>query len=80
MFFVAFPVHPLGNINVFLEDCLVSTRSSLSSAGAAPEAAPESRKVTRLNFLLCSFRAQCAATLLGGLPVTIADMAFSMLV
>jgi hypothetical protein len=29
---------------------------------------------------LCSFCAQCAATLLGGLPFPIADMALSMLV
>ena len=80
IFFVAFPVRPSGNINVFLEDCLVSIRSGLSSAGAAPEVAPESRKANRLSFLLCSFCAQCAATLLGGLPVPIADMALSMLV
>ena len=80
IFFVAFPVRPLGNINVFLEDCPVSIRSGSSSAGAAPEVAPESRKANPLNFLLCSFRVQCAATLLGGLSVTIADMAFSMLV
>ncbi len=78
--FVAFPVCPSGNINVFLEGCPVSIRSGSSSAGAAPEVAPESRKANRLNFLLCSFCAQCAATLLGGLTVTIAYMAFSLLV
>jgi len=80
IFFVALHVLLSGNINVFLEDCPVSMRSGSSSAGAAPEVAPESRKANRLNFLLCSFRAQCAATLLGGFTVTIADMAFSLLV
>ena len=76
IFFVAFHVRPWGNINVFP----VSIRSGLSSAGAAPEDTPESRKVNCLNFLLSSFHVQCAATLLGGLSVMIADMAFSMLV
>ncbi len=80
IFFVAFPVCSSGNTNVFLDGCPVSTRSGLFSAGAAPEVAPKSRKANRLNFLLCNFRVQCAATLLGGLPVVIADMALSMLV
>jgi hypothetical protein len=75
-----FPVRPSGNINVFLDGCPVSTRSDSSSAGAAPEVAPESRKANRLNFLLCNFCVQCTPTLLGGLPVMIADMALSMLV
>jgi hypothetical protein len=58
----------------------VWTRSGSSSAGAAPEVAPKSRKANHLNFLLCNFCAQCAATILGVFPVVIADMAFSMLV
>ena len=37
IFFVASPVRPSGNINVFLEDFPVSIRSGSSSAGAAPE-------------------------------------------
>jgi hypothetical protein len=37
-------------------------------------------KANRLDFLLCNFHAQCAATLLGGFPVVIAEMALSMLV
>ena len=80
IFFVAFPVRPSGNINVFLDGCPVSSRSGSSSAGAAPEVAPESRKANRLDFLVCSFRAQCAATLLGGFLVMIVDMALSLLV
>ena len=80
IFFVAFPVRPSGNINVFLDGCPVSSRSGSSSAGAAPEVAPESRKANRLDFLVCSFRAQCAATLLGGFSVVIVDMALSLLV
>ena len=80
IFFVTFPVRLSGNMNVFLDCCSVSTRSGSSSAGAAPEVAPKSRKVNRLNFLLCSFCAQCAATLLGGLPFPTADKALSMLV
>ena len=76
IFFVAFPVRPSGNINVFLDGCPVSSRSGSSSAGAAPEVAPESRKANRLDFLVCSFRAQCAATLLGGFSVVIVDMIF----
>ena len=80
IFFVAFPVRPSGNINVFLDGCPVSTRSSSTSAGAAPEVAPESRKANRLDFLVCSFRAQCAATLLGEFLVVIVDMALSLLV
>ena len=80
IFFVAFPVRPSGNINVFLDGCPVSSMSGLSSAGAAPEVAPESRKANRLDFLLCNFCAQCTATLLGGFLVMIADMALSLLV
>ena len=55
IFIVAFPVRPSGNINVFLDGCQVSSRSGSSSAGAAPEVAPKSRKVNCLNFLLCNF-------------------------
>jgi hypothetical protein len=80
IFFVAFPVRPSGNIIFFLDGCPVLTRSGMSSSGAAPDVAPESRKANRLSFLLCNFRAQCAATSLMGLPVPIADMALSMLV
>ena len=79
IFFVAFPVRPSGNIKVFLDGCHVSARSGSSSAGAAPEVAPESRNANRLNCLLCSFFPQCVATLLGGLPFPIADRALSML-
>jgi hypothetical protein len=79
-FFVAFPVRPSGNMHVFLDGCPVSTRSGPSSAGAAPEVAPKSRKANLFNFLLCNFHAQCAATLFGGFPVVIADMSLSMLV
>ncbi len=80
IFFVAFPVRPSGNINVFWDGCPVSSRSGASSSGAAPEVAPESRKANLLDFLFCSFCAQCAAILLGEFPVTVADMAFLMLV
>jgi hypothetical protein len=78
--FVAFPVCPSGNMNVFRDGCPVSSRSSGSSSGAAPEVAPESKKANLLDFLFCRFCAQCAAILLGGFPVTISDMAFLMLV
>ena len=80
IFFVAFPVRPSGNIKVFLDGCPVLARSGSFYAGAAPEVAPKSRKVNLLSFLLCGFRAQCAATLLSGLPFPISDKALSMLV
>ncbi len=80
IFFVAFPVHPSGNMKVFWDGCPVSSRSSASSSGAAPEVAPESRKVNLLDFLFCSFYAQCTTTLLDGIPLAIADMAIPTLV
>ncbi len=58
----------------------MSSRSGASSSGAAPEVAPESRKAILLDFLFASFRAQCAATLLDGIPLAIANMAISTLV
>ena len=64
----------------FLDGCPVLARSGSSSAGAAPEVAPKSRKANCLNFLLWSFFAQWAPTLLGGLPFPIPDKALSMLV
>jgi hypothetical protein len=44
------------------------------------EVALESRKANLLDFLFCSFHAQCAATLLDGIPLAIANMAIPMLV
>jgi hypothetical protein len=80
IFFVAFPVRPSGNITAFVDGCPVSSRSGLSSSGAAPKDAPESRKANLLDFLLCNFCAQFAATLLVGPEFAIADRALSALV
>ncbi len=76
--FVAFPVRPSGNIQVFSDECPVSSSSSLTSSGAAPEVAPESRKATCLSLLMLNFLAQCDSCLLGGIPLPIADRAVSM--
>ena len=67
-------------MNIFWDGCPVSSRFGASSSGAAPEVALESRKANLLDFLFCSFCAQCAATLLGGIPLAIAYMAISTLV
>jgi hypothetical protein len=67
-------------MKVFWDGCPVLSRSGASSYGAAPEVAPESRKANLLDFLFGSFCAQCAATLLDGIPLAIADMAISTLV
>ncbi len=80
IFFVTFPVHPSGNIIVFMDGCLVSSKSGWSSSGAAPKVAPESKKANLLDFLLCNFCTQCTATLLVGPPFAIADRALSALV
>ncbi len=80
IFFVAFPVHPSGNMKVFWDGCPVSSRSGASSSGAAPEVAPESRNANLYDFLLCNFCTQCVATLLDGIPFTITNMAISTLV
>jgi hypothetical protein len=80
VFFVAFPVRPSGNMKVFWDGCPVSSRSGESSSGDAPEVALESRKANLVDFLFCSFCAQCAATLLDGIPLAIADMAIPTLV
>ena len=80
IFFVAFPVRPSRNMNVFWDGCPVLSRPGASSSGAAPEVAPESRKVNLLDFLFCSFYAQCTTTLLDGIPLAIADMAIPTLV
>jgi hypothetical protein len=80
IFFVAFTVRPSGNMNVFWDDCLVPSGSGAFSSGAAQEVALESRKANLLDFLFCSFRAQCATTLFDGTPLAIANMAISMLV
>ena len=77
--FVAFPVLPSGNIKVFLDGCPVSSRSGLTSSGAAPEVAPESRNATCLSLLILNFRAQCNSCLLGGIPLPIAARAVLML-
>ena len=57
----------------------MSSRSSSTSSGAAPEVAPESRNATRLSLLILNFLAQCDSCLLGGIPLPIADRAVSML-
>ena len=80
IFFVAFLVRLLGNMNVFLDGCPVSSRSGLTSSGAAPDVAPESRKATHLSLLMLNFCAQCNSGLLGGIPLPMADRAVSMLV
>ncbi len=80
IFFVAFPVCLSGNMKVFWDGCPVLSRSSASSSGSALEVAPESRKANLLDFLFCSFCTQCAATLLDGIPLAIADMAIPTLV
>ncbi len=80
IFFVAFLVRPSGNMKVFWDGCPVSSRSGASSSGAAPEVALESRKANLFDFLSCSFHAQCAAILLDGIPLAIADMAILTLV
>ena len=77
--FVAFPVRPLGNIKVFSDGWPVSSRSSSTSSGAAPEVAPKSRNANRLSLLILNFCAQCNSCLLGGIPLPIADRADSML-
>ena len=77
--FVAFPVRPSGNMKVFSDGSPVSSRSSLTSSGASPEVAPESRYASRLIFLILNFRAQCDSCLLGGIPLPIADRAVLML-
>ena len=78
IFFVAFPVRPSGNMKVFSDGCLVSSRYVSTSSGAAPDVAPESRKATRLSPLMLNFRAQCNSSLLGGIPLPMADRAVSM--
>ncbi len=73
-------MHLSGNMKVFWDGCPVSSRSGVSSSGAAPEVDPESRKANLLDFLFCSFCAQCTTTLLDGIPLAIANMAISTLV
>ena len=79
IFFVSFPVRPSGNMNVFLDGCLVSSRSGLTSSGAAPDVAPESRKATCFSLLMLNCCARCNSSLLGGIPLPMADRAVSML-
>jgi hypothetical protein len=80
IFLVAFPVRPLGNMNVFLNILLALSRSCLSSYGAALDVAPESKKAYWHAFLFVNLRAQCAATLLVGWSSVLANMAISPLV
>jgi len=49
IFFVAFPVHPSGNINVFLEDCPVSIRSGCPLLGLLLRSLPSLWKQTALT-------------------------------
>ena len=72
-------MRPSGNIKVFSDGCPVSSRSSSTSSGAAPEVAPESRNATRLILFILNFRDQCNSCLLGGIPLPIADKAVLML-
>jgi hypothetical protein len=62
IFLVAFPVHPSGNMNIFLDILPVSSRSGSSSSRATPDVAPKSRKAYHHAFLFANLRTQCAAT------------------
>ena len=73
------PENPTEQIDDTVPTFETTIKKNLSSAGAALEVAPKSRKANLLNCLLCSFFAQCAATLLGGIPFPIANRALSML-
>ena len=80
IFLVAVAVRLSGNMKVFVEISPVSSSSSVSSSGPAPEVAPESSTPVFLVFLFDILRAQCAATLLRRLLSTCADSASSILV
>ena len=67
IFLVAGAVRRSGNMKIFIDFSPVSSSSSASSSGPAPEVAPESNTPVLLVFLFAIFRAQCAATLLRGL-------------
>jgi hypothetical protein len=67
-------------LRVFVDLSPVSSNSSASSSGPAPEVAPESNIPVFLVFLFAIFCAQCAATLLRLLSPACADNIISMLV
>ena len=80
IFLVAVAVRRSGNMKVFVDLSPVSSNSSASSSGPAPEVAPESNIPVFLVFLFAIFRAQCAATLLRLLSPACADKIISTLV
>jgi hypothetical protein len=57
IFLVAFQVHPSGNMNVFLDILMVSSRFYWSSSWASPDVAPKSKKAYRRAFLFVNLRA-----------------------